>query len=287
MKKRILFFVAVAAIIVAVAAGLWTLARPQAAAPQQTNRKEVKANQPKKGRHGAKANKKRPWAGANQSKKRAAIAAANAGSLNDDDEEYKDPMEVMFGHLEPADKAIAIKVQEAMDKDDRTAAFTAALKAMTSQSADLRKHAIDALSWSGGPQALPHLTKMLTDPATEVAESALNAVQNVLMNVEDASTRFKAAAMYMDDYKDNADARVVFAGIMASSSGDLLETAESRKEVIDMVLKFIYSGGECGEEAKALYHNITGADWANQGEAYKWVQDPETFSGTWNQQGET
>ena len=196
----------------------------------------------------------------------------------EEEKKFVDSFEMMFGHLKPADKAIAIKVQEAMDKDDRSATFAAALKAMESQSADVRKHVVDALSWHGGPQTLPPLTKLLKDPETEVAEAALNAVQNVLMGVDDSATRFRAAAMYLDDCRDNADARTIFAGIMSSSSGDLLETAESRKEVIDAVLKLIYSGGDCGEEAKALYHSITGAEWTNQGEAYKWVKNPEAYS---------
>ena len=212
--------------------------------------------------------------------KSAAPKRMTAAPTERDEEEKKfvDSFEMMFGHLKPAEKAIAIKVQEAMDKGDRSAAFSAALKAMEFPSADLRMHAIDAFAWHGGSQTLPHLTKMLTDPATEVSEAALNAVQHVLMGVDDAAAKFKAASMYLDVCKDNADARTVFAGIMSASSGDLLETAESRKEVIDTVLKFIYGGGDCGEEAKALYHNITGVEWTNQGEAYKWVKNPEASS---------
>ena len=193
--------------------------------------------------------------------------------------EEVDPMEALFGNVAPAEKALAIKVQEAWDGNDAERVFPIALKELECQAPEVRLHAVNALSWCGG-KSLPHLTKMLADADSEVAERALSVVEDLLMGMDDPLTKFKAAALYMNDYKDNADARSVFSGILSSSGGDLLETAESRKMVIDTIVGIMQNGGESREEAQEIFRSITGVEWKNQGEANKWVADPEAYAQT-------
>jgi len=185
-----------------------------------------------------------------------------------------DPMESLFGDMAPKDKAIAIQVQKALDANDSSRTFSAALRAMASQDAELRKHAIDALSWCGS-RSLPHLTKMLSDPNAEVAESALNAVQNTLMGLDDAFSQFKMASAYLMQFSENEDARTVFAGIMSSASGQLVESRETRTVVVETILTLMDAGGTLSEQAKELYSEITGEDWVNRSTALTWAKNSD------------
>jgi len=186
----------------------------------------------------------------------------------------EDPMDSLFGNMAPKDKAIAIQVQKALDANDSSRTYSAALRAMSSQDAELRKHAIDALAWCGS-RSLPHLTKMLSDPNAEVAESALNAVQNTLMGMDDAFSQFKMAAAYLMQFSENEDARTVFAGIISSASGQLVESRENRTVVVETILTLIDAGGALGEQAKELYSDITGEDWVNRSTALMWAKNSD------------
>ena len=196
------------------------------------------------------------------------------GEVAEEKEVVEDPMESLFGNMAPKDKAIAIQVQKALDANDSSRTYSAALRAMASQDAELRKHAIDALAWCGS-RSLPHLTKMLSDPNEEVADAALNAVQNTLMGMDDAFSQFKMASTFLMQFSENEDARTVFAGIMSSSSGQLLETRENRTVVVETILSLIDAGGALGEQAKELYSDITGEDWVNRSTALMWAKNSD------------
>ena len=194
----------------------------------------------------------------------------------------------LFEELPPAERKIAVAVQEALDDDDFKKILGPGRKALASANPELRKHAVESLSWFG-EKALPEITPLMADANPEVAEMALDTSEDIVLNMEDRSLQFDAAAEYMKVFSSNEDVLSTFSGALTDAANELIEpedpdrpadvakAAENRQHVVETLSEMIDGGGKMAEECRDAYNFITGEDWINPAEAAKWAADPDNY----------
>jgi hypothetical protein len=184
--------------------------------------------------------------------------------------------------FKPADRPIVMAVQSALDRNDFNAVRESVAEAKRSTSTEVRKHAIESLSWFGA-QALPELTGFMADEDSEVAEDALEASEQALSDMEDAKQQFITAAQLMQTFANNEDALSSFSSVLTSAGSEIVlsdeepAAADGRETVVGVISEIISLGGQVAEEAKEAYSFITGNDWINVDEAVRWSVDPDNY----------
>ena len=184
--------------------------------------------------------------------------------------------------FKPADRPIVKAVQSALDREDYQAMREALVEASGSKSAEVRKHAIESLSWFGA-QALPELAGFMADEDSEVAEDALEASEQALLDMKDANQQFITAAQLLQTYANNEDAVLAFSGVLTTAGSEIVmadeeqSAADGRETVVGVISEIISLGGQVAEEAKEAYSFITGNDWINVDEAVRWSVDPDNY----------
>lgn len=88
---------------------------------------------------------------------------------------------------------IAARMQAAMDGGDREGALIFARQLMTVPDPAIRREALDMFRWLGA-EALPELTRMLSDPSEQLAQLALEAWQASLGEITDHAGNIRAVA---------------------------------------------------------------------------------------------
>jgi len=177
-------------------------------------------------------------------------------------------------------------------------AWNVAAMAAKSRNPELRKQAIEAYlsldeshggSDSAGYSALAETTMLMADENEEVSEEAISAVEQMLLNQENAQLRFEAAVAYMSTFSANGDALEMLSGIGAGAALDIIEptsdsaaaelaAAQRRQMVVDSVTELIENGSTlCSEQALELYSDITGEDWVDANEAALWAKNPDDY----------
>lgn len=240
------------------------------------------------------------------------LSAGDIAQTNEDGEAdlqaLKDLLNDPEHPLSEKEMALAIELQEMIDDltnflDGDTPDAKAKLentwkilsKAAKSTNPALRKTAIETYAWLGssssssGTTALIETTALIADVDEEVAEMAIDTVEQLLMEEENASLRFKAATTYMSTFSANEDALTMLSGISSAAAMDLVdpvddtpqanaEAAANRQSIVDTIANLIEASSDlCAEQAKELYSDITSEDWIDRNEAGRWAQDPENY----------
>lgn len=197
------------------------------------------------------------------------------------------------------DKKVSMALQEAVDalcpggtktlsREAMRRFFEAAQRASRSSNPSVRQRAVDAYSWLG-EEALPELTPLMADADAGVAESAIDAVDQALTDMDNSRLRFETAAAYMNTFTANEDALAMLSGTMTSAALDVIDAAddspqeiqrarESRDVIVDSLSTIIESGvGKNVDVAKETYSDITSEDWVSREEAAKWAADPDNY----------
>lgn len=166
--------------------------------------------------------------------------------------------------------------------------YALAEKACKSSNPSVRQRGVAALSWEGG-DALAELTPMMADPNEEVAEMAIDAVEQALEEQENPNLRFEAAAAYMSTFSANEDALTMLSGTLTSAALEIIEPSndsaaaaqqayDNRVMVVDSLATMIETGSHASAEAaKEAFSDITGSDWINRAEAESWAKDPDNY----------
>lgn len=207
----------------------------------------------------------------------------------------------------PEDKKLSKDLQDALDNVDdtddedsddpqevhrakasRARLFALAAKACKSSNPSVRRHGIDAYSWEG-KEALSELTPMMADPDEEVAEAAIDAVEQALNEQDNANLRLEAAAAYLKTFSVNEDALTMLGSTFSAAALELVDpandtpaaelaAAENRTFVVELLTDMIDNGSaKCAAAAREAYNDITSEDWISPAEAQRWAQDPDNY----------
>ena len=198
----------------------------------------------------------------------------------------------MFGRLSDADRELCEAVQEALDADDAGKTIKLCSKLMTSSDSAARAHAVDALGWFGA-EALPELTMLMGDSDEDVAQSAINAWESGISEIDDAKVRFKVAGMALRALS-NEDALQSISSQYSIAATELIDSAEDDEAALDMramviqsVVDIIDSSNKrLSDLGRELYEDITGNEWLNLTEAEKYLNDPDNYEPPGEAEGE-
>ena len=86
------------------------------------------------------------------------------------------------------DQRVVDEIQSALDDENFDAVKRLATMSQNSSTAEVRQKAVDALEWFG-ERALPELVPFLADADENVRSSAMNAVEQALMQIEDEGAK--------------------------------------------------------------------------------------------------
>ena len=182
--------------------------------------------------------------------------------------------------LSESDRKILINMQDALDAEDFKRVAQFAREAMQSPEVEVRRRAVDALSWFGS-KALPELTALMADSDDDVAQEARNAAESAVMDIDNPTEKFDTAVSYMKVFKSDEEGMAMFSGAVSLAATELLCESENSpgacEKVVNAMQSLISIGGKCGEEALDRYREITGYEWAGEEEAYKWAADPDNY----------
>ena len=123
----------------------------------------------------------------------------------------------------------------------------------------------------------------MADEDSEVAEDALEASEQALLDMKDANQQFITAAQLLQTYANNEDAVLAFSGVLTTAGSEIVmadeeqSAADGRETVVGVISEIISLGGQVAEEAKEAYSFITGNDWINVDEAVRWSVDPDNY----------
>lgn len=185
--------------------------------------------------------------------------------------------------LQPADRKLVENIRVALDEEDWDAVQRLTAVAFKSKEAEVRKEAVEALSWFGS-RALPELTPMMADSDEEVAEEAMDAWQHALSDVDSAVERIACAKLALGVIS-NEDALTMIGGEFSSAALEIIndeddedKAMEKRVEVIQTLVDLMEGQQELNAKvAGEIYEDITGNEWISVEEAEKYIKDPDNY----------
>ena len=193
------------------------------------------------------------------------------------------PMPDMFANLSGEERKVAEAVQSALDADNTDDIIKASAAALESPNAEVRRMAVDALTWVG-LDALPELTGAMADADEEVAEAAEYAWEQSLSEVDDADRRFAISAAVLgtlanDDHLETICGHLTNAALeLVDGEDDEAKASELRVKVVQALVDIIESGKSVNSRhAKSAYEDITGNEWRGIDEAERYLQNPDDY----------
>ena len=186
---------------------------------------------------------------------------------DDDDDDDDEPKKT------PEEKALAKKIEKALDDEDLELARACSLEALQCANVEIRQSMVDTLGWFG-QKALAELTPFLADANEDVAESAMNEWEMAVSEIDDDAEKIGTVELAMH-VLSGEDA-------LESISGEYIGVDE--KLAVESLLRIIEGGGSAAGIAKAkeTYEFVTGDEFTDRAAAEKWIveeyepSDPET-----------
>lgn len=175
-------------------------------------------------------------------------------SVEDDDDDKRTPEE----------KALAERIEKALDDEDFELAVACAEEAQKCGDAEIRQSMVDTLGWFG-EKALPELTPFLADADEDVRDSAMSEWTTALSSIEDEGVKIRTVELAMGVLNDE-DA-------LEEISNEYIGADE--KLAVESLARIIEGGGskEGVEKAKETYEFVTGDEWTDAAEAERWIAE--------------
>lgn len=164
------------------------------------------------------------------------------------------------------DQRVVDEIQSALDDESFDAVKRLAAMSQNSSTAEVRQKAVDALEWFG-EQALPELVPFLADADEDVRSSAMNAVEQALMQIEDEGEKarhIESLAMVKGACNESG---------LAMLSGQLNSLSDSTIAVATAV-RIITSNANPSavNEMKEVYRFHTEENYTTPEAAEKWLE---------------
>ena len=175
-------------------------------------------------------------------------------SIEDDEDDNRTPEE----------KALAERIEKALDDEDFELAVACAEEAQKCGDAEIRQSMVDTLGWFG-EKALPELTPFLADADEDVRDSAMSDWTTALSSIEDEGVKIRTVELAMGVLNDE-DA-------LEEISNEYIGADE--KLAVESLARIIEGGGskEGVEKAKETYEFVTGDEWTDAAEAERWIAE--------------
>ncbi|MCR5752709.1 MAG: hypothetical protein K6G91_12195 [Kiritimatiellae bacterium] len=163
----------------------------------------------------------------------------------------------------PAEKALAERIEKALDDESFEAAISCAAEAQTCNAAGVRKAMVSTLGWFG-ERAIPELTPFLADADEDVREDAMNEWSMAVSAIDDEAEKIGMVERAMVVLSDE-DA-------LEDISGEYIGVDE--KIAVESLLRIIESGSPEGvAKAKETYEFVTGDEFTDRAAAEKWLAE--------------
>lgn len=174
--------------------------------------------------------------------------------LDDDDDDKRSP----------AERALASRIEKALDDEDLDLALACAKDALNCGNVEIRQAMVDTLGWFG-VKALPELTPFLADADEDVRDSAMNEWSMAVSDIEDDGEKIGTVELAMQVLSDEDS--------LEDISGEYIGVDE--KLAVESLLRIIEGGGtEKGiSKAKETYEFVTGEEFTNRADAEKWLAE--------------
>ena len=166
--------------------------------------------------------------------------------------------------LKSADKALASRIEKALDDEDFEAAAACAGEALKCKVAEVRQAMVDTLGWFG-KKALPELAPFLADSDSDVRESAMTEWSMAVSSIEDESERLGTVELAIGILRDEDS--------LEELSNEYIGVDE--KLAVESLARIICGSGskEGIEKAKETYEFVTGNEWAGVEDAARWIAE--------------
>ena len=164
----------------------------------------------------------------------------------------------------PEEKALAERIEKALDDEKLDDALSCAGEALKCPVAEIRQNMVDTLGWFG-KEALPELTPFLADADEDVRDSAKDEWMMALADIEDDNEKIGTVELAMRVLRDE-DA-------LEEISDEYIGVDE--KLAVESLVRIIDGGGskEGVEKAMETYEFVTGDEWAGAEEAARWIAE--------------
>lgn len=164
----------------------------------------------------------------------------------------------------PAEKALAERIEKALDDEDFNLAVACADEAQKCGVTEIRQSMVETLGWFGA-KALPELTPFLADADEDVRECAKNEWTMALSSIEDDRTKMRTVELALGVLRDE-DA-------LEEISGEFIGADE--KLAVESLVNIIGGGGskEGIAKAKETYEFVTGEEWESAEAAARWIAE--------------
>lgn len=164
----------------------------------------------------------------------------------------------------PAEKALAERIDKALDDEDFESAVACAVEALSCKNTEIRQAMVDTLGWFGA-RALPELTPFMVDDDEDVRQSAQSEWSMALSDIEDDGEKVDAVEMAMQALTDE--------DFLEEISGEYIGIDE--KLAVESLLRIIEGEGTDRGIAKAkeTYEFVTGEEFTNRADAEKWLAE--------------
>ena len=175
----------------------------------------------------------------------------------DDDEDENDSRT-------PAERALAERIEKALDDENLKAAIACADEAQKCGVVEIRQAMVDTLGWFG-EKALPELMPFLADADEDVRESAKAEWSMALSSIEDEGVKIDIVELAMGVLKDE--------DTLEDISGEYIGVDE--KLAVESLSRIITSSGSKEGVAKAMetYEFVTGEEWTSKEDAERWIAE--------------